>query len=54
LVPDQAMRRRELLGIPTACSIPTRVECVRGEGEWLFDAEGHRDLDAAMFTCSAG
>jgi 4-aminobutyrate aminotransferase-like enzyme len=39
-------RRRELLGTPYRHFYSDPVEIVRGEGVWLFDADGNRYLDA--------
>lgn len=39
-------RRRKLLGTPYRLFYADPVELVRGEGTWVFDAEGNRYLDA--------
>jgi 4-aminobutyrate aminotransferase-like enzyme/Ser/Thr protein kinase RdoA (MazF antagonist) len=45
--PELARRRREVLGPAlTALTYRRAVHAVRGEGVWLFDADGERLLDA--------
>lgn len=39
-------RRRQLLGTPYRLFYADPVELVRGEGTWVFDADGNRYLDA--------
>jgi 4-aminobutyrate aminotransferase-like enzyme len=43
---DTLARRRALLGTPYRLFYSEPVELVRGEGTWLFDADGERYLDA--------
>lgn len=43
---DMVARRRELLGTPYRLFYSDPVELVRGEGVWVFDADGNRYLDA--------
>ena len=43
---DTLARRRDLLGTPYRLFYSEPVELVRGDGTWVFDAEGERYLDA--------
>ena len=43
---DTLARRRELLGTPYRLFYSEPVELVRGDGTWVFDADGERYLDA--------